>query len=113
TLPPGQGYKNSFFHRIIPQFMLQQGDFTTGSHTGAVSVYGKKIADENFSLKHTKQGPLSMANSCPKTNGSQFFITTAGAKWLYGKHMVFRKFVQGNNLVRESKDLRNCQPTDC
>ncbi|CAH7683516.1 peptidylprolyl isomerase A, partial [Phakopsora pachyrhizi] len=103
----GQGYKNLFFHLIITQFMLQGGDFTAGNQTGSVSIYREKFADGNFSLKHTKQGPLSMANSCPNTNGFWLFITTAGTEWLDCKHMVFNKVVQGNNLVRESKDLRN------
>lgn len=101
----GYGYKGSKFHRIVPTFTVQGGDFTRGNGTGGRSIYGDKFADENFVLKHSGRGVLTMANSGPNTNNSQFMLTVTKTEWLDGKQVVFGQMIKGDEVLKKMEAM--------
>ena len=92
-------YKGCKFHRIIPHFIIQSGDFIANDGSQNESVYGPRFEDENFTVKHSEPGIVSMANSGRNSNGGQFFITLVKAPWLDGRQVAFGKVIEGMDIV--------------
>lgn len=105
------GYKKSYIHRIVQDFVIQMGDITVGDGTGGESIYGTRFNDENFILSHQGPGWVAMANHGPDTNGSQFYIMLTKARWMDGKHVVFGKVVRGMDVVRKIGDIESDKKT--
>ncbi|CAO1358903.1 unnamed protein product [Diamesa hyperborea] len=99
-------YNGTRFHRVIDKFMVQGGDILAGDGKGLTSIYGMDFEDENMTINHTIGGFLGMANKGPDTNGCQFYITTIATPWLNGKHTVFGKVIEGQNVVHKIEKVK-------
>ncbi|KAL5004805.1 hypothetical protein ScPMuIL_018261 [Solemya velum] len=104
-------YKNSKFHRVIPDFLVQGGDNEVGDGSGGLSIFGGTFVDENFKMSHTSAGIVSMANHGKDTNGSQFFLLLSRARWLDGKHVAFGKLVKGYDVLKTIGEVQMVRDT--